>query len=217
MTLVVLVTGTGTEVGKTWMGAAVLADLRHRGVAVAARKPVQSYAADEALSATDAGVLASATGDTAEGVCPAHRWLPVAMAPPMAARRLGRPGFSVADLAGEIHWPPGTAVGWVETVGGPRSPLADDGDSAALASWIHPRLIVLVADAGLGTINAVRLSAVPFAGRSMLVALNRYDPLDELHRANRQWLQADGFDVVAGPAAVADRLTSLVEADLTTL
>ena len=42
--------------------------------------------------------------------------------PAHGRRRLGRPPFTVADLVGELGWPPGVEVGLVETVGGPRSP-----------------------------------------------------------------------------------------------
>jgi len=72
----VVVTGSGTEVGKTWWTAAVASGLRARGVAVAARKPVQSYAPDD--DATDAGVLAAATGVDPHTVCPPAGWLPCA-------------------------------------------------------------------------------------------------------------------------------------------
>jgi dethiobiotin synthetase len=208
VTTVVLVSGTGTDVGKTWMGAAVLADLRARGLSLAARKPVQSYAPDSVPGVTDAGVLAAVTGEAIHDVCPSWRWLPLAMAPPIAAEQLGQPRFSVADLAAETRWPAGTDVAWVETIGGPRSPLAADGDSAALAPFLRPDLVVLVAHAGLGTINAVRLSAVPFAGRRLLVVLNRYDGGDSIHRTNRDWLQRDGFDVVPGPVELAGRLAA---------
>ena len=39
----VVVAGTATEVGKTWVGAAVARELRDRGTTVAARKPAQSF------------------------------------------------------------------------------------------------------------------------------------------------------------------------------
>ena len=68
--------------------------------------------------------------------------------------------------------------------------------------------MVLVADAGLGTINAVRLSAAPFAAYDLVVALNRYDDGDDLHRRNRAWLaERDGFEVVASPPELAARLS----------
>lgn len=186
----VLVTGTATEVGKTWIGATVLRGLRDQGTTVAARKPVQSF--DAGGGPTDAEVLASATGESPDQVCPSHRRYGLPMAPPMAADALGQPTFTIADLVNEIAWPAGVDVGWVEGVGGPRSPLAHDGDTVDLARAIGPDAVVLVADAGLGTINAVRLCLAALDGLPVEVVLNRYDESDDLHRRNRDWLLDGG-------------------------
>ncbi|MBV8160920.1 MAG: dethiobiotin synthase, partial [Acidimicrobiia bacterium] len=153
----VFVAGTGTEVGKTWVAARLAEQLRARGRHVAARKPAQSFAAAE-WGQTDADVLAGATGEKVEDVCPRHRWYEVAMAPPMAADTLGRPAINVGDLAAEVAFPAGIDVGLVETAGGVRSPLAHDGDTVDLAALLEPDAVILVADPGLGTINAVLLS-----------------------------------------------------------
>jgi dethiobiotin synthetase len=197
----VLVTGTGTEVGKTWVACRLARALRERGLIVAARKPVQSYAASDDPAGTDAALLAEATGETAQLVCPQHRWYPVAMAPPMAADVLGRPGFTVADLVRELAWPAGVAVGLIECAGGVRSPLAADGDALALAGALQPERVVLAADAGLGTINAVRLAAAALEGWPLSVVLNRFDATLDLHRRNRAWLaERDGLHVVVDGA-----------------
>ncbi len=199
-----MVSGTDTGVGKTFVAAAVLRGLVARLVPVAARKPVQSF--DPAGGPTDAELLAAATGEPAQQVCPAHRWLALPMAPPMAAEALGRPPFTLAELVAELDLP-AAGVTLVEGVGGPRSPLAADGDTVALADALGADPVVLVADAGLGVINAVRLAAAAFGGRPLVVALNRFDPDDGLHARNRAWLaETDRFDVVTTPAALADRL-----------
>jgi dethiobiotin synthetase len=202
----VVVTGTSTGVGKTWFSAVTLGLLRHRGVRVAARKPVQSHAPDS--GPTDAEVLAAATGEEPATVCRVHRNYPLALAPPMAAETLGKAAFTVADLADELAWPLGTEIGFVEGVGGPRSPLAADGDTVDLVDILHPNVVVIVADAGLGAINAVQLSRAPFAEVPCIVALNRFDPgVDALHERNRAWLELrGGLVVVTSPTALADRL-----------
>jgi dethiobiotin synthetase len=124
----------------------------------------------------------------------------------MAARELGLPPFTTADLAGGIDWPPSVDVGLVEGVGGPRSPISADGDNVALARHLAPDVVVLVTHAGLGTINAVRLSAHAFADFPVVVALNRYGD-ETLHARNHEHLvTVDGFDVVTTPRALADRL-----------
>jgi dethiobiotin synthetase len=125
----------------------------------------------------------------------------------MAADALGAPPFTIGDLLDELCWPDGVDVGFVEGAGGPRSPVAVDGDNLALASAIAPDLVLLVAEAGLGTINAVRMSVDALAGSPVVVVLNGYDEEDAVHRGNRAWLlDRDGFDVEAGPDAAALRI-----------
>jgi dethiobiotin synthetase len=97
----VVVVGTGTEVGKTYVTARLLRDLRSKGIDVAARKPAQSFGPEDQF--TDAHFLADASGESPNDVCPRHRWYPIPMAPPMAADALARPQFSVEDLASEIQ------------------------------------------------------------------------------------------------------------------
>jgi dethiobiotin synthetase len=206
----VVVAGTATEIGKTWVTAALAAGLRDRGIAVAARKPAQSFAADS-TEPTDADVLGAATGEAPHTVCPEHRWLPRAMAPPMAAAALGLPAFTVADLTGEITGnAPSDAIVLVESAGGVRSPLAADGDTVTLADALHPALVILVADAELGTINLVRLSAAVLSPTRVVVYLNRFDDTTELHAANREWLETrEGLEVVTDPEALSNIVAQL--------
>ena len=201
--LLVGVLGTGTEVGKTWVGARLVAEFRAQGRTVAARKPIQSFdPADPGPS--DAEVLAEATGEAMDDVCPPHRCLPLAMAPPMAAEQLALPPFTVADLCAEVEWPEGADVGLVETVGGPCSPVAADGDSLDLLVSLWPDVVVLVADAGLGTINAVELCRRTVPLRPLVIVLNRFDPTDPLHAGNLVWLRRDlGTTVVSDTASAA--------------
>jgi dethiobiotin synthetase len=201
----VVVAGTATEVGKTFVGAALLGRLQADGMRVAARKPVQSFAPGDLR--TDADVLAAVTGEEPTAVCPRHRWYETPMAPPMAAEALRRRSFTVDELRTELAWPDAVDVGLVETAGGVGSPIADDGDCASLASALRPDLVVLVADAGLGTINAVRLSARALSRLPVVVLLNRFDRADELHERNRRWLAGrDGHDVVTDAGALAERV-----------
>ena len=88
--------------------------------------------------------------------------------------------------------------------------MANDGDTLDVLIRLKPNAIVLVADAGLGTINAVRLCIdaltsqceTPSPPRSenghqtnpippippIFVVLNRFDEGNDLHRRNRIWL-----------------------------
>ncbi len=243
----VAVVGTGTDVGKTWVAARLLSDLRAAGLRVAARKPAQSYEPDDDPATRDAAVLGAASGERAEDVCAPHRWYETAMAPPMAAAALGRPPFGIADLVDELRWPgardePSSSVdvGLVETAGGVRSPLADDGDCLDLCRALMPDLVVLVADAGLGTINSVRLTiaalaaprtslAVPHAPpappaphaphappasppspASVVVVLNRFDGGVDLHSRNLEWLRTRDALTVVTMPGAESALAELV-------
>jgi len=124
----------------------------------------------------------------------------------MAAEEAGAPAFTVRDLAAELRWPPAADVGLVEGVGGTRSPIAADGDNIDFARAVEPDAVVLVADAGLGTINAVRLSVASLEDFRVIVALNRFGD-DPLHARNEAYL-ADRchLDVVTSPSQVVQRV-----------
>jgi dethiobiotin synthetase len=204
---VVAVVGTGTDIGKTWVAARLLTGLRAAGLGVAARKPAQSFDPDDDPVGLDAAVLGAATGEPVDEVCPPHRWYETAMAPPMAAESLGRPPFVIDDLMAELVWPDRAVdVGLVETAGGVHSPLAADGDCLDYCAALAPDLMVLVADAGLGTINAVRLSAEAMAPLDVpiVVVLNRFDAGADLQQRNLQWLRdRDGRQVLTTPGGDA--------------
>jgi dethiobiotin synthetase len=207
----VVVVGTGTEIGKTYVTARLLRDLRSKGIDVAARKPAQSFGPEDQF--TDAHFLADASGESPNDVCPRHRWYPIPMAPPMAAEALARPPFSVEDLASEIQWPlPAPTVAFVESAGGIRSPLASDGDSISLIEILQPDIVLLIADAGLGTINQIVLSldAINSGAHvaTPVVVLNRFDPADDLHKRNRDWLTEHlEVDVLSSVQAVLAKIS----------
>jgi dethiobiotin synthetase len=206
----VFVAGTGTGVGKTWVAVRLIDELRARGTTVTVRKPAQSYAPGE-LGRTDAELLGAASGEPPSIVCPVHRWYEVPMAPPIAADALGRPRFAIAELADEVATPPRPdAVRIVEGAGGPRSPLAHDGDNVDLARALAARLVIVVADAGLGTINAVELCASALAGFETVVLLNRFTAAEDLHRRNLDWLTGAGHRVTTSVGALVDQLGDLV-------
>lgn len=206
--MLIVVAGTDTEVGKTWAAARLATTLRGRAITVRARKPAQSFEPDDPPEGTDAALLGAATGEPATTVCPAHRWYPTAMAPPMAADALGRDRLVLADLVDELDgsWDPGAAdVRLVELAGGIWSPIAHDGDGLDLTAALAPGHIVLVADAGLGTINSIRPAVAALgAVAAVTTLLNRYDAEVELHRRNLDWLRSnDGLAVVTSVEQLA--------------
>jgi dethiobiotin synthetase len=130
----------------------------------------------------------------------------------MAAAALDLAPPTLAELVAETaaSWPdPPAGVGLVEGAGGVASPLAADGDSADLARALDADLVVLVADAGLGTISAVRLAVAHLQPLPTVVYLNRFSPGDALHAANRAWLRERcGLSV----HTTADEVAALVAA-----
>ncbi len=208
----VLVAGTGTDVGKTWVSARLLAALRAAGSTVAARKPAQSFDPADDPAGLDSAVLGAASGETSESVCHPSRWYEIAMAPPMAADALGRGRLTLAELVQDLAWPaPPVDVGLVETAGGVRSPQSHDGDVVTMTGMLAPDIVLLVADAGLGTLNSVRLSvdALPDVA-PVVVVLNRYDEGNDLHVRNRRWLVEEfGLAVVTMPGG-EEALAALV-------
>lgn len=195
--LTIVVTGTETEVGKTWLTVELALALQERGAPVAIRKPVQSF--DPGERTTDADILAEASGEDPIEVCPGHRRYPLAMAPPMAADALGGPQLRLHELVEEMDLP-SEGVALVEGVGGACSPLAHDADNVDLAHTLDADLVVLVSQAGLGTINSVRLASIALGDLPTVVYLNRFDPADTLHAANGSWLtEVDGLDVATSP------------------
>ena len=125
-----IVTGVGTDIGKTYVSAGLIGALRDNGVAVDAFKPVLSgYDAAQA-EASDAGVLLTALGrpvtpETIEAIAPFRYAAPVS--PPLAAAREGR-SIRFAEVAGacrERMADAGRALLLIEGAGGVMSPLSD--------------------------------------------------------------------------------------------
>ena len=175
-----------------------------RGSHVAARKPVQS---GEPGPATDAELLAAATGERPGTRVPAaphlRRRLGAAHGRRRArARRPSRsptsPPRSPGNRAPTSDWSRGSA-GRARRSRPTATPSTSPTRSTP-TSWCWSPM------PGLGTVNAVRLSAGAFAGRPLVVALNRFGA-DPLHERNLHHLTVvDRFDVVTSPAELAARL-----------
>ncbi len=206
---VVFVVGTDTEVGKTWIARQLLQAWKSLGLKVSARKLAQSYA--KGAWPTDADVLATASDELPEEVCLPKYWYPVEMAPPMAAIVLGMTPPTLAELVLSIGWPAGVDIGIVEAAGGVRSPQASDGDCIDLARLIDPQVIILVGHAGLGTINAIRMSHEALTGIKradgqdipIYAVLNHFEISSELHHYNLEWLR-DKYSIEACTGIVDD-------------
>lgn len=148
------VTGTSTEVGKTYVAALIAESLAAAGRRVGVYKPVASGCRVEEgrLIADDALALWNAAGrpQSLEDVCP--QCFRAAVAPHLAARAEGKAVDAELLLGGIARWSDGCDVVIVEGAGGLMSPLADDVYVADLALDLGYPLVVVAANE-LGTIN----------------------------------------------------------------
>lgn len=155
MSVGLFITGTGTGVGKTYVGALIAQALRESGKRVGVYKPVASDCAMHSgkMVSPDAVALWEAAGrpGTFEQVCPQMFAAP--LAPHLAARAEGRRVNSRQLREGIDFWRNSSDVVIVEGAGGLMSPISDDDYNADLASDFGYPLLVISANM-LGTINA---------------------------------------------------------------
>jgi len=155
MTRGLFVTGTGTEVGKTYVACLIARVLRDEGHRVGVYKPVASGCRREGsrLVSPDAVALWHAAGrpSTLEQVCPQCFEAP--LAPHLAARAEGKSVDAGRLSAGLELWREQSDIVLVEGAGGLMSPLSEDLDNADLARRFGYPLLVVAANV-LGTINA---------------------------------------------------------------
>lgn len=156
MPLEAFILGTGTEVGKSFVGRLMVQALRQQGRQVWVHKPIACGSALGSDLAEDAVLwhgLADPDQDLAR-VCPLS--FPEACAPSFALERRGLI-HTTAMMADTIQSLRGTHDLIVEGAGGLLSPLSSDGDNADLARRCGLPL-VLVGSSVLGGINAARLT-----------------------------------------------------------
>lgn len=148
------ITGTDTEVGKTYVTAMIARALVAAGRRVGVYKPAASGCREEAgrLVAEDAVALWEAAGcpATLDEVCPQVFAAP--MAPHLAARVEGRELDADLLRRGITFWLGRSDIVLVEGAGGLMSPMTDDEYVADLAYDFGFPLVVVSANR-LGTIN----------------------------------------------------------------
>jgi len=152
---VLVVTGTGTDVGKTVVTAAVAALAVDRGRKVAVLKPVQT-----GVAPGEPGDLAVVERLAGPVTTRELRRFPDPLSPEAAARRVGRPGLTPADIAGaaaeldEDH-----DLVLVEGAGGLLVRFDANGGTLADVAWALAAPVLVVAHSGLGTLNTTALTA----------------------------------------------------------
>lgn len=163
---VLVITGTGTEVGKTVTTAAVAATAVAAGRSVAVLKPAQTgVRPDERGDADEVARLAGAV-TTLE----LARY-PEPLAPATAARRACLPPVrpvAVAKAAAELATEYDLVL--VEGAGGLLVRFDDEGGTLAEAASLLDAPVLVVASAGLGTLNTTELTARELRRRGLDLA-----------------------------------------------
>ncbi|UUU20466.1 dethiobiotin synthase [Streptomyces sp. DSM 40750] len=163
---VLVITGTGTEVGKTVTTAAVAAVAVASGRSVAVLKPAQTgVRPDERGDADEVVRLAGAV--TARELA---RY-PEPLAPATAARRSGLPAVhpeDVAEAAAKLDVEHDLVL--VEGAGGLLVRFDEAGGTLADTARLLGAPVLLVASAGLGTLNTTELTSRELAVREVELA-----------------------------------------------
>jgi dethiobiotin synthetase len=175
----IFVTGTGTDIGKTYVSAILVKRLRDEGVDVAYYKPVMSGGTgdcDYIREVTGAPVYNSYSFDPA-------------VSPHLAARRAGEEILK-EKIAQDFECIKEDYV-VVEGAGGIFTPLGENLTQPDIIKMLDLPLII-VADAGLGTINATVLT-VEYARAHDIeikgIILNRYAENNPMHTDNKAQIE----------------------------
>lgn len=147
------VTGTDTGVGKTFVTCLLARRARALGQSVFAFKPIETGVVGEI--GEDQQALVEAAGGWQAGPLRGLVQLPLPAAPFVAAREVGR-AIDLGPIV-ELIRSRDEQVILVEGAGGWRVPITETVDMAGFASALGFPVIV-VAKAGLGTINHTRLT-----------------------------------------------------------
>ena len=185
----IFITATGTDVGKTYVSALIVKEMRKAGYNCGYFKPVLSGIEEKngKLTVSDANYVV----DTAKIPCEADNcvgyWWKEAVSPHLAAKRAGK------DIE-------------IEKIKQKFEELSKDYDYLLIegAGGITKELetsIIIVADGGLGTINSTLLTVeyarannIPIAG----IILNNFNPDSFMHQDNLKQVEyLTGIKVVA--------------------
>lgn len=173
------ITGTDTDVGKTYISGCVALSLRQQGFTVAPRKPIASgclIQTDGSLLSEDALFLQETTNtiDSLQTICPYQFEAAIS---PRSAIKQANLTIRISDLVKACDVP-NSAFALVEGAGGFYSPLAVDGLNKDLAVELGYPVILVVANR-LGCINQALLSiaAIEQAGLDLhSIIINQLQP-----------------------------------------
>jgi dethiobiotin synthetase len=210
------ITGTDTDVGKTFVTCALARRARARGCRVFAFKPIESGCVLDDSGrriGADQELLVEAAGGWQQGLLRGIYQLALPAAPLVAADAAGVAiDLSlVTETARGAATRTGDTLALVEGAGGWRVPISLTEDMSTLARLLGLPIVV-VARAGLGTINHTLLTVEAIArdGLEIAAVVLSQRPEDELEATSRNRLEIlrrwDGQVLVLGNESVLDPL-----------
>ena len=171
------VTGTDTEVGKTFATCALILALRHKGMRAIGMKPVAAGTDENGMNDDVERLVGAADTDAPRELINPYLFEP-AIAPHIAATEAGVhiDIERITEAFDQLREQADTVL--VEGVGGFCVPLGDSCDAADLAKQLGLP-IILVVGLRLGCINHALLTVEAIAARGLTLAgwiANRIDP-----------------------------------------
>lgn len=200
------ITGTGTDVGKTYVTGLIIKKLRENGKNAAYYKAAMSgneRCTDGTLLPGDALQVKNTSGIEQPLVEMCPYIYERAVSPHLASKIEGNPVQMERVLQGFDNLCNRYDYVTAEGSGGILCPLRFDEQKIQLEDFIQARNLscLMIADAGLGTINAVVLTAEYMKVRNIPVKgilFNQYEPGNRLHEDNKLMCEyMTGLKVVA--------------------
>ena len=206
MTKKIFITGTGTDVGKTYVSALIIKKMRDAGFNCGYYKPVVSGVTELCgkLVDSDANYVIQFADVPLEAENCVSYWWKEAVSPHLAAKRanqtidIDKIKYDFSNICKKFDYLT------IEGAGGITCPLIIDKEEKYLMKdliWELGLSVIIVADAGLGTINSTLLT-VDYAKSNGIeiegIILNNYESDNYMHWDNLEQIEAlTGVNVVA--------------------
>ena len=206
MSKCIFITGTSTDVGKTYVSALIVKKMRESGYDCGYYKPVLSGVTEMCghLMDSDANYVIQQAKIEAEPEKSVSYWWQEAVSPHLAAKRknqkidIDKIKYDFSQISKKYDYL------LIEGAGGITCPLNIDSEEKYLLKdliWELGLSIIIVADAGLGTINSTLLT-VDYAKSNGIeiegIILNNYESDNFMHWDNLEQIEIlTGVNVVA--------------------
>ena len=202
----ILITATGTDIGKTYVSALIVKRMREAGLNCGYFKPVLSGVEETGgkLTKSDCNYVVETAGLPVSADDCVTYWWKEAVSPHLAAKRAGEVINTNKILEDYKKASQKFDYLLIEGAGGITCPLRlENGEKYLLKDLIKDLgvNVLIVADGGLGTINSILLT-VEYAKANGInaegIILNNYEPGNFMHQDNLKQVEyLTGVKVVA--------------------